>query len=142
MPITYEDFISRKSFLTLQAKSIGQKINDDMVYKDLVEERIMYLKLKEYNYVIEENDVSRRLENIAKQYNMTLDQFAKQLMAEGISYEEYRNSIRKQIAMENLNGLVVNNTEITDEEADEFYNNTKDKSAFEVDTLVQLSWIF
>ena len=142
MPITYEDFISRKSFLTLQARSIGQKINDDMVYKDLVEERIMYLKLKEYNYVIEENDVSRRLENIAKQYNMTLDQFAKQLMAEGISYEEYRNSIKKQIAMENLNGLVVNNTEITDEEADEFYNNTKDKSVFEVDTLVKLSWIF
>ena len=101
MPITYEDFISRRTFLRLQARSIGQKINDDMVYKDLIEERVMYLKLKEYNYVIEENDVSRRLENIAKQYNMTLDQFAKQLMAEGISYDEYRNSIKKQIAMEN-----------------------------------------
>ena len=142
MPITYEDFLRRKTFLTLQARSVGQKINDDMVYKDLVEERVMYLKLKEYNYVIEENDVSRRLENIAKQYNMTLDQFSKQLMAEGISYEEYRNSIKKQIAMENLNGLVVNNTEISDAEADKFYNNTKDKSAFEVDTLVKLSWIF
>ncbi|WP_300369270.1 peptidylprolyl isomerase [Brachyspira sp.] len=142
MPITYEDFLSRKSFLTLQARSVGQRINDDMVYKDLVEERVMYLKLKEYNYVIEENDVSRRLENIAKQYNMSLDQFSKQLMSEGISYDEYRNSIRKQIAMENLNGLVVNNTEISDAEADEFYNNTKDKSAFEVDTLVRLSWIF
>ena len=93
MPITYEDFISRKTFLTLQARSVGQKVNDDMVYKDLVEERIMYLKLKEYNYVIEDTDVSRRLENIAKQYNMTLDQFSKQLKAEGISYEEYRNSI-------------------------------------------------
>ncbi|WP_295158269.1 peptidylprolyl isomerase [uncultured Brachyspira sp.] len=142
IPITYEDFLSRKSFLTLQARSVGQRINDDMVYKDLVEERVMYLKLKEYNYVIEENDVSRRLESIAKQYNMTLDQFSKQLMAEGISYDEYRNSIKKQIAMENLNGLVINNTEISDEEADEFYNNTKDKSAFEVDTLVKLSWIF
>ena len=127
IPITYEDFVSRKSFLSLQARSIGKKINDDMVYKDLVEERIMYLKLKEYNYVIEENDVSRRLENIANQYNLTLDQFAKQLKAEGISYDEYRNSIKKQIAMENLSGLVVNNTEITDAEADEYYNNSKDK---------------
>ena len=142
MPITYEDFISRKTFLTLQARSVGQKVNDDMVYKDLVEERIMYLKLKEYNYVIEDTDVSRRLENIAKQYNMTLDQFSKQLKAEGISYEEYRNSIKKQIAMENLYGLVINNSEITDAEADEFYNNAKDKSVFEVDTLVKLSWIF
>ena len=142
IPITYEDFVSRKSFLSLQARSVGKKINDDMVYKDLVEERIMYLKLQEYNYVIEENDVSRRLENIANQYNLTLDQFAKQLKSEGISYEEYRNSIRKQIAMENLSGLVVNNTEITDAEADEFYNNSKDKTAFEVDTLVKLSWIF
>ena len=92
MPITYEDFISRRTFLNLQAKSIGQNINDDIVYKDLVEERIMYLKLEEYNYTIEENDVSRRLDGIAKQYNMTLDQFSKQLRAEGISYEEYRNS--------------------------------------------------
>ena len=142
IPITYEDFVSRKSFLSLQARSVGKKINDDMVYKDLVEERIMYLKLQEYNYVIEENDVSRRLENIANQYNLTLDQFAKQLKAEGISYEEYRNSIKKQIAMENLSGLVVNNTEITDAEADEYYNNSKDKTAFEVDTLVKLSWIF
>ncbi|MEI0604124.1 peptidylprolyl isomerase [Brachyspira alvinipulli] len=142
MPITYEDFISRKTFLTLQARSVGQKVNDDMVYKDLVEERIMYLKLKEYNYVIEDTDVSRRLENIAKQYNMTLDQFSKQLKAEGISYEEYRNSIKKQIAMENLYGLVINNNDITDAEADEFYNNAKDKTVFEVDTLVKLSWIF
>ena len=142
IPITYEDFVSRKSFLSLQARSVGKKINDDMVYKDLVEERIMYLKLQEYNYVIEENDVSRRLENIASQYNLTLEQFAKQLKAEGISYEEYRNSIKKQIAMENLSGLVVNNTEITDAEADEYYNNSKDKTAFEVDTLVKLSWIF
>ena len=44
--------------------------------------------------------------------------------------------------MENLYGLVVNNTEISDKEADEFYNSTKDKSAFEADTLVKLSWIF
>ena len=142
MPITYEDFISRRTFLTLQAKSIGQNINDDLVYKDLVEERIMYLKLQEYNYTIEENDVSRRLDSIAKQYNMPLEQFSKQLRAEGMSYEEYRNSIKKQIAMENLSGLVVNNSDISDSEADEFYNNSKDKSIFEVDTLVKLSWIF
>lgn len=142
MPITYEDFISRRTFLNLQAKSIGQNINDDIVYKDLVEERIMYLKLEEYNYTIEENDVSRRLDGIAKQYNMTLDQFSKQLRAEGISYEEYRNSIKKQIAMENLSGLVVNSSDISDAEADEFYNSSKDKSMFEVDTLVKLSWIF
>ena len=102
----------------------------------------MYLKLQEYNYTIEENDVSRRLDSIAKQYNMTLEQFSKQLRAEGISYEEYRNSIKKQIAMENLSGLVVNNSDISDSEADEFYNNSKDKSIFEVDTLVKLSWIF
>ena len=142
MPITYEDFISRKTFLSMQARSLGEKINDDIVYKDLVDERIMYLKLKEYNYVIEDNDVSRRLESIAKQYNMTLSQFENQLKAESISYEEYRNSIKKQIAMENLNGLVVNNEEITDIEADEFYNNAKDKTVFEVDTLVELAWIF
>ena len=74
--------------------------------------------------------------------NITLEQFSKQLRAEGISYEEYRNSIKKQIAMENLSGLVVNNSDISDSEADEFYNNSKDKSIFEVDTLVKLSWIF
>lgn len=142
MPITYEDFVSRKSFLDMQAKSMGRNINDDLVYKDLVEERIMYLKLEEYNYTIEENDVSRRLDSIAKQYNMTLDQFSKQLRAEGISYAEYRNSIRKQIAMENLSGLVVNGADISDKEADEFYNNSKEKSLFEADTLVKLSWIF
>lgn len=142
MPITYEDFVSRKSFLDMQAKSMGRNINDDLVYKDLVEERIMYLKLEEYNYTIEENDVSRRLDSIAKQYNMTLDQFSKQLRAEGISYAEYRNSIKKQIAMENLSGLVVNSADISDEEADEFYNNSKEKSLFEADTLVKLSWIF
>lgn len=142
VPITYEDFVSRKSFLDMQAKSMGRNINDDLVYKDLVEERIMYLKLEEYNYTIEENDVSRRLDSIAKQYNMTLDQFSKQLRAEGISYVEYRNSIRKQIAMENLSGLVVNGADISDKEADEFYNNSKEKSLFEADTLVKLSWIF
>ncbi len=142
IPITYEDFISRKSFLTLQARSVGQRVTDKMVYKDLVEERIMYLKLKEFNYTIEETDISRRLENIAKQYNLTIKQFERQLKSEGISYEEYRNSIKKQIAIENLSGLVINNAEVTDEEADEFYKSTKNKSMFESDTLVKISWIF
>ena len=142
IPITYEDFISRKAFLTIQARSLGQKVTDKMVYKDLVEERIMYLKLKEFNYTIEDTDVTRRLENIAKQYNLTISQFERQLKSEGISYEEYRNSIKKQIAIENLSGLVINNAEVSDEEADEFYKKTKNKSIFESDTLVKLSWIF
>lgn len=142
LPITREDFVSRKNFLTLQARSVGQKLTDDQVYKDLIEERIMYLKLKEYEYAIEERDIDRRLETIAKQYNMSLNDFEKQLKAEGISYDEYRTSIKKQIAMENLYSIVANAPEVTDAEAEEYYKNTKDKAMFDVDTVVKMSWIF
>lgn len=142
LPITREDFISRKNFLALQARSVGQKVTDDEVYRDLIEERIMYLKLNEYEYAIEDRDVDRRMESIAKQYNMTLGEFGKQLRAEGISYDEYRTSMRKQIAMENLYSIVANAPEVTDTEADDFYKNTKNKAMFDVDTIVKLSWIF
>ena len=109
MPITYEDFISRRTFLTLQAKSIWQNINDDLVYKDLVEERIMYLKLQEYNYTIEENDVSRRLDSIAKQYNMTLEQFSKQFQPFQflISFFLFRIFFQYTIAICNFQKILV-----------------------------------
>ena len=141
-PITRDEFMSRKNFLLLQARSAGQKLTDADVYKDLVEERIMILKLKELDYEIEDSDIEKRLTKVAEQYKLTLDEFRKQIERDGVQFKEYKAIMKKQIAMESLYGTVITPPEITDAEADEFYLTTKNKEQFEGDTVARLSWIF
>lgn len=141
IPITLEEFNGRKTFLTLQARGTSMKISDNDVYKDLVEEKVMYLKLKEFDYEVSDKDIDKRMEAIAKQYNMSLDNFKKQIESEGISYDDYQSFMKKQLAIENLFGAVANADEVTDEEALKYYNSLKDRSMFEGDTIIKLSWI-
>lgn len=141
-PITRDEFISRKNFLLLQARAAGQRLTDDEVYKDLVEERIMILKLKELDYEIEDSDIEKRLEKVAEQYKLSLDEFIKQIELDGVQFKEYKAIMKKQIAMESLYGAVITPPEITDAEADEFYKTTKNKEQFEGDTVARISWIF
>lgn len=143
-PITRDDFVKRKNFLTAQSRGQGKKISDKDVYDDLLEEHILYTKLEELNYEIEDRDIENRVESIAKQYNLNKEQFIEQIEASGIPFDEYRLVMKKQIAMESLYSSVVSPPEVTDEEADKFYasQSNKDKSRFEGDTVVRLSWIF
>lgn len=141
-PITRDDFVKRKIFL--KAQSRGEKISDKDVYDDLLEEHILYTKLEELDYEIEDRDIENRLESIAKQYNLTKEQFIEQIEASGVPIDEYRLVMKKQIAMESLYSSVVKPPEVTDNEADKFYESqsNKDKAKFEGDTVVRLSWIF
>lgn len=141
-PITREDFLSRKTFLSAQARSFNVKITDDIVYKDLIEERVAYNKLEEFKYTIEERDIDKKVDALAGQYKMSQAEFKNQLKKEGISYNEYRAYIKKQIAFENLYSVVASESEVSDREADEFYNKTDKKQYFEGDTIVKVSWIF
>jgi len=143
-PITRDDFMKRKNFLVAQSRGQGKKISDKDVYDDLLEEHILYTKLEELNYEIEDKNIESRIESIAKQYNLNKDQFIEQIEASGIPFDEYRLVMKKQIAMESLYSSVVNPPEVTDEEADKFYASlsNKDKVKFEGDTIVRLSWIF
>ena len=141
-PITSDDFMKRKNFLAAQSR--GKKISDKDVYDDILEEHIMYAKLEELKYEIEDKDVETRIESMAKQYNLSKKQFIKEIEASGISFDEYRLVIKKQIAMESLYSTVVTPPVITDAEADKFYasQSVKNKAKFEGDTIVRLSWIF
>ena len=141
-PITSDDFMKRKKFLSAQSQ--GRKISDKDIYDDILEEHIMYAKLEELNYEIEDKDVETRIESMAKQYNLSKDQFIKEIEASGIPFDEYRLVIKKQIAMESLYSTVVTPPVITDAEADKFYESQsiKNKAKFEGDTIVRLSWIF
>lgn len=143
-PVTLHDFRKRKVFLTAQSASQRKKVSDKEVYNDFLEEHVMYSKLEDLDYEIEERDIENRIKAIANQYNVTIDEFIKQVEGSGVAFDEYKSVIKKQIAMESLYSTVVSPPEINDDEANKYYESlsTKEKMNFEGDTVVRLSWIF
>lgn len=145
MPVTTYDFENRRAFMRAHARGNKKTVTDEDVYKDLIEEKVMEIKLIQYGFEIDEREVVRELERIMESNNIpNMKTFEALIKAEGMDFNEYKISIRRQIAMQNLFGVASSNMEVTDAEADKYYASAtkEEKAFFEGDTSVQLSWIF
>ncbi len=145
IPITSIDFASRKGHLETIAKMEKRKITDKDVYDDLINECVLNIKAQEYKIIVTDREIEREMDRIREINKIPdLKTFESLVEKQGMSVYEYRLSLRKQIIMQNLYGVAVQNEQISDEEADAYYAKSKgdEKKYFEADTTVQVGWIF
>ncbi len=145
VPITTMDFNSRKKYLIVLGRMEGKKITDEDVYVDLIDEKVLKIKAEEYGIQVHDREIEREMDRIRKSNNIPdIKTFEKAIMAQGMDIDEYKSSIKKQIIIQNLYGVAIKPTEITDKEADAYYIKSKgdERRYFESDTSVQVAWIF
>ncbi len=145
MPITSIDFASRKAHLESLAKMEKRKITDKDVYDDLIIERVLNIKAKEYSIFITDREVEREMDRIREANKIPdMKTFESLIKQQGMDVDEYRLSLKKQIIMQNLYGVAVQNEQISNEEADAYYAKSKgdERKYFELDTSIQVGWIF
>ncbi len=145
IPITSIDFASRKEYMTALAKMEKRKITDDDVYKDLIDERVLNIKALENKIIVSDREVEREMDRIREANKISdIKTFESLIEKQGMNVYEYRLSLKKQIIMQNLYGIAVQSENISDEEADAYYAKSKgdEKKYFEMDTSVQVGWIF
>ncbi|MGE4349804.1 MAG: peptidylprolyl isomerase [Candidatus Berkiella sp.] len=129
------DKIITQSELTKQVKLFHQNLmaqgqhpqDQTALTKQVLEHLILQeiqLQMAERSGIqIDEPMLSQIISNIAKDNHLTLSEFSHKLEEEGIEYELYRQTIRRQLAIQQLQQRdIYQNIQISDQELQQFLN--------------------
>ena len=79
---------------------------------------------------IPDSELNDQLEQIARQNNMTLEQFSQSLSKEGVPYNELREQLRREMLVRRVQqGSVSERVQITDQEVENFLNSAEGRQA-------------
>lgn len=105
------------------------------VLNELIEDKIIQIELKKMGQDVTESEIRTTIEDIRKQRGVSEDEFLKLLLKEGLSYEQYKDEIKRQIRKSKFIALKVRQrVKITDEDARFYYNKefAKNNMSFDV----------
>ncbi|MGC7890600.1 peptidylprolyl isomerase SurA [Vibrio anguillarum] len=114
--------------LTINAKKNGQTLPEDTVLREQVVEKLIIdtIQQQEAQRIgvrIDDNRLSDAIADIAKNNNQTLEQLNASVTAEGLTYAEFREQVRKEIAASQArNALVRRRINILPDEVDNLAN--------------------
>ncbi|AEH34259.1 peptidylprolyl isomerase SurA [Vibrio anguillarum] len=114
--------------LTINAKKNGQTLPEDTVLREQVVEKLIIdtIQQQEAQRIgvrIDDNRLSDAIADIAKNNNQTLEQLNASVTTEGLTYAEFREQVRKEIAAsEARNALVRRRINILPDEVDNLAN--------------------
>lgn len=100
----------------------------DAVLKSLIAEQLLNQESAKYANKVDEEQIDQVIQNLAQRDHMTESQMRDQLKAQGISYGEFRNEIRKQVqAMTMVDHEVRQKIHIPDSEIEAYYKSHPDE---------------
>jgi len=127
-----------QSDIKLQTRTVVQQLRekkaqippDDILQKQVLERAIMrqlQLQLAESTGIrVDDDTLNRAIETIAKQNNLSLDQFREVLVKDGFDFAAFREDIRKEIIISRLRQREVGNKiNVTDQEVENYLANQK-----------------
>ncbi|GAB7260226.1 MULTISPECIES: peptidylprolyl isomerase SurA [Dickeya] len=96
------DINSLLQSVKLNAQEAGQQLPDDatlrhQILERLIMDNIILQMAQKMGVQVTDDQLDRSIANIAAQNHMSLDQLRSRLAAEGISFDTYRNQIRKDM---------------------------------------------
>lgn len=93
----------------------------------MINESILTQKAKSRGIRISDGQLNQAMQNLAKNNQKTLSAFREFLIAQGIDYKKYRESIRKEMALSTLRRQYTARTaSVSEAELDDFINRTGD----------------
>lgn len=109
----------------LRASSDGQLPSDEILRKQIIEHLVvesLQLQMAERAGVrISDDELNEALQGIAAQNQMSLSQFQRAIEADGISYLQMRDQVRREIAISQVQqGIMRNRIKITEQEIKDF----------------------
>lgn len=117
----------------LQARSL--------VLEQLINEKLTEEKIKELNIRVSSKEIDETIERIKSSNHWTHEDLLERLKEKGITYEKYRENIKKEIQKLKLINLEVKSKIIIrEEQIEDYYKKHKDR--FKVDEKVHIAVIF
>jgi peptidyl-prolyl cis-trans isomerase SurA len=94
---------------------------DKQILDRLITERAVMHFAKENGVKVDDTQVERAIQRIAQDNKMSLDEFRKAITKEGLTYDKYREEIRKEIVIQRLRDREVDQRiSVSDVEVDAF----------------------
>ncbi|MDQ7076068.1 MAG: peptidylprolyl isomerase [Gammaproteobacteria bacterium] len=109
-----------------QLQEAGQAVDDQQVLREQVMERLISRKVqaqkaKELGLRVDDSELNRTLQRIARNNQMSLSQFRQALLAEGVDYRDFREEVREEVLLAQLKKRQVEmQTKVSDQELDDF----------------------
>ena len=106
-------------------KKMNKNISNEQAFEMLVDDKIRTSEIKKRGIMVNSYEIDNRINAIATQNNMNLEQFKQALKKDGIDFENFKKDLRKAIAEEKMMNQVYMDIQrgITKEKVENFYNN-------------------
>ncbi len=134
--ITQIELDDRLKLISQQIQQQGSRLPSEDRLRKQVLERLILEKLqlemaKKTGIRINDEMVNRVVNNIARQNNLSLEQFREVLKRDGFEFAEFRENIRREVTISRLRKIrVENKVNISEQEIDNFLSQSgKDRSA-------------
>lgn len=124
--IMESELIRRVATVKLRMNESRDKLPDAEVMKEQVLERMVVESIElqtadRAGIRVDDNQINETLANIARQNNMTTDQFRETILDEGLSWAELRDQIQRELIINQLRQRrVVSRIQITDQDISSF----------------------
>ncbi len=117
----------------LFAKSLGMPANkdvvDETVLKKLIEEKVILNEARKRGVETSDAEADRMIEELRKESGLSREDFEKEIVGEGMSFQRYRNLMKdKMTALKLVEADVDSKVVVRDREIENVYN--ADKQAF------------
>lgn len=107
---------------------------DKQVLERLITQRALLQQAKEEGVKIDDTQVERAIQRIAKENKLSADDFRKLLVRENIPYAKYRDDIRNEMIVQRLREREVDSKiQVTDAEVDQYLATLKAQNAGETE---------
>jgi foldase protein PrsA len=110
---------------------------EEEVLDGMITEKIMQLRAKELSISISSGELDAKIKEIMKDYG---DDFANLLVKANVSYDEWKNDIKKEMLIKKLVEVDVNaNIRISEDEAEDYF--TENRANYKMESRVRVSQI-
>jgi multidrug efflux pump subunit AcrA (membrane-fusion protein) len=118
----------------------GQQISEDDVLEQVINQKVLEQKVQQENIVVTTEEAESVIEQQLAMQGATLDDYKQQVESRGVSYEAELENIKNQIATQQFleSQLEGQSFDVTEEEAQEFYEVYKAQSPEEVPSYEEL----
>ena len=128
--ITQRELTTRFQQFKNELRQKGQTLPDDLLMRDtlqrLIQERLEMQEAKRLKIDVTNAMLDKAIDSIGKRNNLSVAQVRKQIEGTGVSWDQYREMIRREVMLEGLRQRTVDSTVlISDAEVDAFLRDQK-----------------
>ena len=134
--ITYNQVVAYQQSIAQQ----GQNISEKQALEELIDQEVLIEAAQQEQYIPSEQEAEQELIALLAEQNVTLDAYKQQLQSQGVSYEHLMQKYILQLTIDNYLDEVLykNLTNISQEEAYNYYQNYSNQSQGEVPSFEEM----